>query len=207
MIATDLHEFLRTRRSIRRFRSETVPLGLIERILFTASHAPSAHNRQPWRFRVILSPEIKSALADAMGADFSRDLAADGVAAEMIAEQVGRSRARLLAAPVVIMLCMDLSEMDAYPDARRLAAERTMAIQSVAAAGTQLLLAAHSEGLGAVWVCSPLFAPQTIQRTLQLPSSWEPQSMYFIGYPDQAAKPKAVRPLSGIAHFDDGWEK
>jgi len=207
LIATDPHQFLRMRRSTRRFRTEAVAPGLIERILFTAAHAPSAHNRQPWRFRVITLPEIKSGLADAMGVDFSRDLAADGVAPEIISAQVGRSRARILAAPIIIILCMDASDMDVYPDARRNEAERTMAIQSVAAAGMQLLLAAHSEGLGAVWVCSPLFAPQSVQRALQLPPHWEPQSMYFIGYPEDTAKPKRVRPLSEIAHFDEGWEK
>jgi nitroreductase len=59
-----------------------------------------------------------------------------------------------------------------------------MAIQSVAAAGLQLLLAAHAGGLGGVWVCSPLFAQQTIQNSLNLPPAWEPQGMFFIGYPD-----------------------
>lgn len=207
MIATDLHELMRTRRSIRRFQPGPVPSEALKRILITAIHAPSAHNRQPWRFRVIASPEVKACLADAMGADFQRDLSADGVAPEVVAAQVGRSRARILAAPVVIILCMDFNDMDTYPDPRRLAAERTMAIQSVAAAGTQLLLAAHSEGLGAVWVCSPLFAPQTVQRALHLPSAWEPQAMYFIGYPEEAARSKDSKSLNGIARFDEDWQK
>jgi F420 biosynthesis protein FbiB-like protein len=205
LISTDdLHTFLRSRRSVRRFRPDPVPDSALERILDTATHAPSAHNRQPWRFRVITSARTKSCLADAMGSDFQHDLAADGVSQEKIDAQVKRSRERILSAPVVILLCMDLSHMDAYPDPRRAGAERTMAIQSVAAAGSHLLLAAHAEGLGAVWVCSPLFTPQTIQRVLNLPVAWEPQAMFFVGYSDGVSKPKNLRALPEIALFDQG---
>lgn len=204
MIATDLHGLLRTRRSIRRFRAEPVPDAVIERILTSAIHAPSAHNRQPWRFRVINSTIIKACLASAMGADFRRDLTNDGVAADQVEAQVERSYNRITGAPVVILLCMDTSDMDDYPDATRAAAERTMAVQSVAAAGAQLLLASHAEGLGAVWVCSPLFAPQTVQRALELPSEWEPQAMYFLGYPGDEPRLKTLKALRDMVIFDEG---
>ena len=124
----------------------------------------------------------KHQLAAAMAADFERDLLRDRVPPEKIQAQVKRSKDRLAAAPVAILLCLDMSEMDTYPDEKRRHAERTMAIQSVAAAGLQLLLAAHAEGLGGVWVCSPLFTQETIQKTLNLPEPWEPQGMFFVGY-------------------------
>ena len=69
------------------------------------------------------------------------------------------------------------------PDARRAEAERMMAIQSTANAGLQMLLAVHAEGLGAVWTCAPLFTPEVVRATLDLPISWEPQGMFFVGYP------------------------
>ena len=134
MIATDLHGFLRTRRSIRRFRPEPVPDPVIERILTSAIHAPSAHNRQPWRFRVITSSMTKSCLASAMGADFRRDLTADGVDLEQVEAQVERSYNRITGAPMVIILCMDTSDMDDYPDAARAAAERAGSLQAGAEA-------------------------------------------------------------------------
>ena len=77
-----------------------------------------------------------------------------------------------------------------------------MSIQSVAAAAAQLLLAAHAEGLGASWICWPLFTPETVRGVLELPASWEPQAMFFIGYPAEHPKPKAVRPLADIARFE-----
>jgi nitroreductase len=94
-----------------------------------------------------------------------------------------------------------MSEMDSYPDEKRGHAERTMAIQSVAAAGLQLLLAAHAEGLGGVWACWPLFAQETIQRALNLYESWEPQAMFFVGYHEIIPEVRDKKSLEDIAIF------
>ncbi len=195
----DLHDFLRTRRSIRRFSTDPVPDPVIQNILATATYAPSAHNRQPWRFIVVTDLSVKTQLADDMARDFQRDLANDRVSAEKIQAQVKRSKERITSAPVAILLCLDMSEMDSYPDEKRQKAEYMMAVQSVAAAGLQLLLAAHAEGLGGVWACWPLFAQETIQKTLNLSETWEPQAMFFVGYPDvnpEARERKAVNQVT-----------
>ena len=180
----DLHQFLRSRRSIRRFKPDPVPDSVIENILTTATFAPSAHNRQPWRFAVVTDLSVKQKLADAMAIEFERDLENDQLPPTEIQKRTKRSRERMTAAPVLIILCLDMSEMDVYPDKKRKQAEFRMAMQSVANAGMQLMLAAHAEGLGSVWVCSPLFVQETIQNVLGLPKTWEPQAMFFVGYPD-----------------------
>jgi F420 biosynthesis protein FbiB-like protein len=136
-----------------------------------------------------------------MAADFEHDLLRDGVPAEKALAQVRRSKERLTSAPLAIVLCLDMSEMDVYPDETRQLAERTMAIQSVAAAGQQLLLAAHAEGLAGVWVCSPLFAGNTIQQILSLPESWEPQAMFYIGYPVETVQVRQRKALEEISLF------
>jgi F420 biosynthesis protein FbiB-like protein len=196
--AAELHQFLQTRRSIRRFKPDPVPASVIESVLATATFAPSAHNRQPWRFAVITTQSVKEELAHAMAADFERDLRLDGIPLERIQIQIKRSKDRILSAPAAILLCLDMSEMDTYPDENRSQAERLMAVQSVAAAGLQLLLAAHAEGLGGVWACWPLFAQETITGTLNLPETWEPQAMFFIGYADELPRTREKKPLSGI---------
>ena len=197
----DLHEFLRTRRSIRRFKSDPVPDSAIQDILTTAAYAPSAHNRQPWRFIVVTDLSVKTKLADAMAQDFERDLTRDGLLPEKIKAQIKRSKERITSAPVAILLCLDMSEMDSYPDNKRNKAEYMMAVQSVAAAGLQLLLAAHAEGLGGVWACWPLFAQETIQKTLNLSESWEPQGMFFVGYPQDIPDVRERKSLQDITIF------
>ncbi len=91
--------------------------------------------------------------------------------------------------------------MDTYPDERRNKAEYIMATQSVANAGMQLLLAAHAEGLGSVWVCSPLFVQEVVQTTLELPKSWEPQAMYFLGYPTEVPQARERKSIKEIVKF------
>jgi F420 biosynthesis protein FbiB-like protein len=198
LTSIDLHEFLRTRRSIRRFKPDPVPPAVLQAILSTATYAPSAHNRQPWRFVVMTDQAAKTRLAEAMAEDFERDLVRDGVPSEKIQATTKRSKERITSAPVAILLCLDMSEMDSYPDEKRQQAERMMAVQSVAAAGLQLLLAAHAEGLGGVWVCSPLFAQETIRKTLELSEKWEPQGMFFVGYTDELPKSKEMKDLDSL---------
>lgn len=200
----DLHNYLRTRRSVRRFKPDPVPDSILQNILLTATFAPSAHNRQPWRFVVLTDSSVKQKLADAMAVDFERDLTADGISPEKIESQIKRSKDRITSAPLLILLCLDMTEMDVYPDKKRRQAEFRMAMQSVANAGMQLMLAAHAEGLGSVWVCSPLFAQETIQNVLDLPQTWEPQAMFFIGYPEVIPDVRERKALQEILLTIDG---
>ncbi|MBK8032597.1 MAG: nitroreductase family protein [Chloroflexi bacterium] len=189
-----LLEAITSRRSIRRYRPDPVPQLVIETVLTAATWAASAHNRQPWRFCVIQSAEHKERLARAMGDRLRRDLEADGTSEEVIAADTGRSYSRITSAPVLIALCLSLVDMDHYPDARRNDKEFIMAVQSTAMAGQNLLLAAHDQGLGACWMCAPLFCPDVVSAALDLPVDWQPQALITLGYPAET-KEKTRRPL------------
>ena len=147
---------------------------------------------------------VKTKLADAMAIEFKRDLEADALSPDDVEKKVTRSHDRIISAPVVIILSVDMTDMDSYPDRRRKKAEYIMATQSAANAGMQLLLAAHAEGLGSVWVCSPLFAQKTVQVALGLQKSWEPQAMYFLGYPAEIPQPRERKDMHEILLTVDG---
>ncbi|NPA90384.1 MAG: nitroreductase family protein [Chloroflexi bacterium] len=182
---TDLSfwQVIRERRSVRRYRSEPVPRDLVERVLEAARWAPSAHNRQPWRFAVLPRGPLREELVQRMGEQWARDLRADGWEEADIAARVSRSQTRLLDAPVLILVALSREDMDTYPDPRRQEAEYIMAVQSTAMAGQNLLLAAHALGLGACWVCAPLFVPELVRDILQLPEDWIAQGFITLGYP------------------------
>lgn len=177
--------WIQQRRSIRRYRPEPVPAELVELLLTAALWAPSAHNRQPWRFVVMQSAETKQALAVAMGRQLRADLEADQAPEIAIARDVGRSYTRITQAPLLILLCLTMAEMDTYADNTRQQREWVMAVQSTAMAGQNLLLAAHVLGLGACWMCAPLFCPEVVYQVLDLPADWEAQALLTIGYPAQ----------------------
>lgn len=60
----DVFEAIRTRRSIRKYRPEPIPDEKLGSILEAARLAPSAPNRQPWRFIVVQDADRKKALAE-----------------------------------------------------------------------------------------------------------------------------------------------
>jgi F420 biosynthesis protein FbiB-like protein len=186
---------LQTRRSIRRYHPTPVPKELINQLLTAATWAPSAHNRQPWRFVVMTETAVKERLALAMGQRLREDLTADNVPPELIEKEAGRSYQRITAAPVLILICLTLADMDSYPDQKRARNEWLMAVQSTAMAGQNLLLAAHQSGLGACWMCAPLFCPEVVKETLALPQDWEPQGLITMGYAAET-KQKTRHPLN-----------
>lgn len=196
--AADFYRLVQGRRSIRRYTPEPVPARVVARLLEAAAWAPSAHNRQPWRFVPLIAARLKEALAQAMGAQLRADRLADGDPPEAVEADVARSYARIAGAPVVIAACLTLADMDTYPDARRRQAEYLMAVQSVAMALQNLLLAAHAEGLGACWMCAPLFSGAAVRAALSLPEAWEPQALVTLGHPASAGKPALRRPLGEV---------
>ena len=191
---TLLHE----RRSLRRYRPDKPPRALLEQVLQAAIQAPSAHNRQPWRFVILRDAGDRAGLARAMGARLRRDLQADNAPPPVIEADVRRSYERLTGAPVLVLLCLSMQEMDVYPDARRRSAEHTMAVQGTAMAGQNLLLAAHALGLGACWMCAPLFCPEVVAAELELPPDWQPQGLVTLGWPAQTRR-RGRKPLAEVA--------
>lgn len=196
--SADLFNFIRSRRSIRRYTSQALSLETIQRLLAAAGWAPSAHNRQPWRFAVVSDEAAKINLAQAMGQRLRSDRLADGDPLEAVQADVARSYARIASAPAVIAACLSMADMDRYPDDRRSAAELTMAVQSVAMAVQNLLLAAHAENLGACWMCAPLFCPDAVAAALALPEDWQPQALITVGHPADGGRPPVRKSVDAV---------
>ena len=198
-----LNVALRTRRSVRRYLPRAIGRQTVDALLDAATTAPSAHNRQPWRFVVIESAASKHGLAQAMGAQLRTDRLRDGDPLDAIEADVSRSHARLAGAPVLVLICMCMADMDRYADDRRAHAERAMAIQGTAMAAQSLLLAAHAAGLGACWVCAPVFCPDTVAAVLDLPTDWEPQALVTLGYAAEPGKPFRRRAAAEVTRYLD----
>lgn len=189
---------LRGRRSIRRYAPTPVPDAVIDRILNLTIAAPSAHNRQPWRFAVLKKPADRLRLAEAMAERLRSDRSRDGDPKDAIEQDASRSIARIAGAPLAILVCLTMEEMDVYADGRRSAAEHQMAVQGTAMAMQNLLLAAHAAGLGASVMCAPLFCQDTVRSALRLPQAWEPQALLTLGYPAAPGKPFQRKKLADV---------
>lgn len=191
----DFGRLVQGRRSIRRYQARPIDPQLLETLLEAAIWAPSAHNRQPWRFCVVTSDAAKQALSARMAEHWRADLGGDGADPAFIERRVAISHARMTGAAALVLAAVSMSDMDVYPDQRRSQAEWTMAVQSTALACQNLLLAAHQAGLGACWMCAPLFVPELVRNVLQLPLDWQPQALITLGYPAEE-KTKERAPLA-----------
>ncbi len=118
----DVYEAIRKRRSVRSFLDRDLPEETLVRILDAARLAPSANNRQEWRFLVIRDKAKKKAIADMTG-----------------------SQGFIVEAPVILVCCgVDEGQVmrcgqDAYPI-------------DVAIAIDHITLCAAAEGLGTCWI-------------------------------------------------------
>ncbi|MGA9390933.1 MAG: nitroreductase family protein [Candidatus Sulfotelmatobacter sp.] len=63
--ASSFLQTMSTRRTIRAFSAEPVPFELIQTAIKVAATAPSGANQQPWRFVVVLNPEVKRQIREA----------------------------------------------------------------------------------------------------------------------------------------------
>ena len=201
--ADNLASLLRGRRSVRKYQARPVAREYIEQIIEAARWAPSPHGRQPWRFVILTRSEVKASLAEQMASTWQQNLEMDGQDAEIVNIRLEKSRQRIYNAPVIIIPCLYLEDLDRYPDEKRQADETTMAIQSLGAAIQNMLLMAYDLGLDTGWMCAPLFCPEVVCEALNLDRRLIPHALITLGYAAADPQRRERLPLSTlIVRFD-----
>src|SRR3990170_7134283 len=170
----ELQEAIKGRRSIRNFKKQNVPEETITQLIEAATYAPSAGNIQPWQFIIVKNPTVKRKLAEsALNQNHVKD------------------------APVVIVVCADEKSSSMGYGTRG----RTLyCLQDTAAATQNILLAAHSLGLGTCWVGT--FNEDEVKETLKAPEGIKPVAMIPLGYPNKVTRQRGRRLLNQIVHYD-----
>jgi nitroreductase len=202
-----VQEAIRQRRSIRSFRDEPVPREIIDEILESARLAPSASNRQPWRFLAVTDPEERAKL-----------------------RRICWDQAFIEQAPVVFVCCADLI---AYSQPSRLKRSREFidygvtetlsgrfadpelraallnmpdpdlgifvapAVANTYIAIEHMVLTATALGLGSCWV-GALGGEGEINALFNLPKTLIVVAVLPVGYPDKIPSPRPRISLSEI---------
>jgi len=197
----DVLALLRTRRSVRRYRPESVPRELLVQVLEAATWAPSAGHRQDWHFTVVESAERRQALANVVRSRWQELLETHPGG---YAEEVGRHAAgfgEFASAPAVIAVSARrpsaVQEHLLGGDARTVAGSAA----SAAMAAQNLLLAAHALGLGACCCTGGLAAREVLVRELELSARQELVCLVALGWPAEDPAPPGRRSLAEVARF------
>lgn len=193
-----LKQCICSRRSIRYYSDRPVDLNLLYECLDNSRFSPSAHNRQPWRFCVINDKANKVKSAQVMGKRLEADRVADGDSMDDIQIDLKRSYQRITQSFTIIMVFLTMEDMDNYTDHLRNQHEYTMAVQSTAMAVQNILLSLSALGLGACWMCAPLFCPDAIRESFSIPLTWQPQSLITVGYPVDLVKLRTRKKINDI---------
>jgi nitroreductase len=208
----ELHDLMCSRRSVRRFRAEEPPAELIESILASAVTAPSASNKQPWRFIVLRNREMIVTLASRVRAAVDRIASAIDPPFAASFRAYGDYFTRFENAPVVIValfrsltLLSNLTDQRlSDDDAQRIRAmERDSGLIGTSMAMENLLLAAHAAGLGASGMTGPLVAVDAIREIAAVPPSWEVAALIPIGFPDESPVPTTRKPAEKVTQWID----
>lgn len=158
----DFYAGILTRTSVRKYTSAQVTPEQVDSLLKAAMSAPTAVNKQPWQFVVVND----RAMLDSIAAEFPN--------IHMAAS-----------APLAVVVCGDM----------HLALEgegQSYWIQDCSAATENMLLAAHSMGLGAVWCGIYPIADRVskLSAMLSLPDYITPLCVVPVGYPEGDTHPK-----------------
>lgn len=163
----DVLEAIFTRHSVAKVKPDPLPRKQIERLLQAAVQAPNHYRVRPWRF-VVLMGRSREALGGVM-AESLRKSKPDLPEAALEIE-----RSKPLRAPVLIAVGVDKPA-----DGRVLEIEN---ICATAAAVENLLLAAHAEGLGAMWRTGPAAHDPEVKKFLGFTPEHELIAFVYIGY-------------------------
>ena len=168
----DVYEAMRTRTSVRGYRSDPVAEDTLNRVLDAARIAPSGKNGQPWMFIVIRDKEIREKLVVAC-----------------------KGQAFIAEAPVVIAACgreeLAYKKMGGYWNSLPV---------DIGISFEHLMLAASAEGLGTCWIGA--FIEEEVRAILGVPSDVRIVALTPLGYPkgDRVTRPR--KPLEEIVMYE-----
>lgn len=207
-VADTVLEVLATTRAIRRYRPGAVPDADLNRILFTATRAPSGSNRQPFRFLVLRNgpsaPAARALLGRCYRAAWSRKAVNDGYVEPPAPDSADSPKARvaatmqhyvdhLEAAPVVVLACLVRYRA---PDPREGA--------SVYPACQNLLVAARALGYGGVLTGWHGEVEDELRALLGIPDEVTVAAVITLGVPAGRHGPVRRKPLRELV-YEGRW--
>lgn len=175
-----VREAICERRSIRRYKDTPLKKEEIAEIIAAGMSAPSGVNLQPWYFVVVQSEEAMKDVKEIMKESAIAMIPSLKERFAKYPEVVNETTNFLTSlggAPMCILAFID------KPNHKK--TESTM-IQSVAAAIQNMLLSAHSMGIGSCWMTAPLEtgADQKLKERFA-PDRGDMVAMITLGYPDE----------------------
>ncbi len=204
----DFKKVAEERRSIRKFKSDTIPKEDIKEMIRLGTLAPSAHNTQKWFFKVVYNKELNLKASKTVLAKIN------SIAEEYEIKETLKGwrfySSFFNNAPVVIYVFHSPAKgfledfvgdkMNPHEIAK---VSANPAIQSVAGAIQNILLAATSMGYGGCWMTAPNVAAREIEKILGIAEEWKLAAVIPMGVPLEVPQPRPRKPLDEVMEIVD----
>ena len=184
----DLLEVIKNRRSIRKYKDKEVSSKLVEDLIQCARLAPSAKNRQPWKF-VIVKDNIKNQIADMM-------IQKEENATINLEKQIYNYKSSVKAtakimkeAPILILVFKENEDNWITGDTL-----------SIGASIEHICLKATDLGLGSLWIRDIVYTQKEIAKLVNH-EDMELISAISIGYPNEEPKQRPRKELKEILEW------
>ncbi len=189
----DVVSAIQQRQSIRKFKEDMIPQELLDKILESATLAPSGKNKQPWKFYIVRG-EKRAVMVAEMKKGMRR--------LDELGVKTGSARYTLRVleqAPVTIFVFNPTSKhplkkrdtLEVYQD--------LVDIQAIGAAIQNMCLTAVSLGLGSLWICDVFFGYEELCEWLG--EKGEMVAALSLGYPDHSPVKRPRKPVSDISEY------
>lgn len=169
----DIVELIKSRRNVTQFLPKFVSWENISRVLDAGRHAPSCGNIQNWKFIVILNPDLKQKIV-----------------------AVSYDQYEIAAAFALIVVCAEPEKAERYYGEK---GKTFYTVQNCAAAVQNMLLEAHSLGLGTRWVGA--FDADKVKELLKIPEEVEVHTIVALGYAKEIPPKPPKYPLETLVYF------
>lgn len=181
----ELRKVIEERRSIRKFKEKEVSKDIIEELIDCARLAPSAKNRQPWRF-IIVNKDIKNKISDIM---LDEEESKKDEEERKIKSSVKATAKIVKEAPVLILVLRENDKYWTVGDSL-----------SIGAAIEHICLRATDLGLGSLWIRDTVYIQEKIAKLIGH-EDMEVNCAISIGYPDEEPKQRPRKSLEEVCEW------
>jgi nitroreductase len=172
-------DLVRRRRSIRRYKPDTVPEEKLKYVLEAARLAPSWGNRQCWRYIIVTGETLRKRVIERASPP---PPPAGG--------RPMRPRDWAAQAPIIIVGCAD-------PVKSGDKEEKQYYLLDMGISMEHIMLAAAEQGLGTCWIGGG-FDERVVKEALGIPQEIRVVALTPLGYPDEVTDPRPRRTLEEI---------
>lgn len=214
----DILDVISSRKSIRRYKPDPIPDEIIFKILEAARWAPTGENYQPWKLIVVTNPETKKKIGHMAKVGTGSRATAWFCLGEVQPRFEGvkdpKERQRVMeffysgevsgfpsTAPLLIVVAGSLEESVDVP-------------YDLSACIENMLLEAHSLGVGACWIHGPVGSTRgaaKLKELLKIPTGmgeYKVLAVVSFGWPLEERKhPRPKKPLEEIVYWEEFGRK